>query len=283
MAPSPRYKVSPEEFEFLINQPTTLVSIIQNQKKTAQTKIPRGSRASPGAWNGVNGPRILTEAQRQRKRERDQATKREEKAKNQQRLQELEKIKEYATKRIKELEKEVELLSKSCTCNGGGAFGIGNSSGLDHSFPLPYRREVSYDSLSNIGNIPTLRHLEEKSTDQSPDSSEISSSLDSPVYDYSQDNGHDYIESSYLSQEGYGMYCDNINAHDNPLHCGIQSTDPQMSYNTPAITPTTWTSTLHPVPVTSTHTYLPRSPHTSISGGEPEGVTPYNKLFTSAC
>jgi hypothetical protein len=152
MTPAPKYKVSSNELGFLMNQSTTLASIIQHQKKIAQTKMP-GSRAPPGPWNGVNGPRVLTEAQRQRKRERDRATKREEKAKNQQRLQELEQTKEYAAKRIKELENEVEFLSKSCTCNRGGALGIGSSSGPSHTFSSPCRTSshLSYDSSSNIG------------------------------------------------------------------------------------------------------------------------------------
>jgi hypothetical protein len=155
MTPAPRYKMNPEDFKFLMNQSTTLLTVSQHQKKIAQTKMP-GSRAPPGPWNGVNGPRVLTEAQRQRKRERDRATKREEKAKNQQRLQELEQTKEYAAKRIKELENEVEYLSKSCTCNRGGAssLAVGSSSGPSHSFSSPCRSlsQVSYDSSSNMGN-----------------------------------------------------------------------------------------------------------------------------------
>jgi hypothetical protein len=154
MTPAPKYKVSPEELRFLMNQSTTLVGIFQHQKKLAQTKMP-GSRAPPGPWNGANGPRVLTEAQRQRKRERDRATKREEKAKNQQKLAELEQSKELAARRIRELENEVELLSRSCTCGsrGGSSLGIETSLGVNHSFSTACRAssQVSYDSSSNIG------------------------------------------------------------------------------------------------------------------------------------
>jgi hypothetical protein len=154
MTPAPKYKVSPEELKFLMNQSMTLVSIIQHQKKVAQTKMP-GSRAPPGPWNGANGPRVLTEAQRQRKRERDRATKREEKAKNQQKLAELEQSKELAARRIRELEEEVEVLSRSCTCGSraGASLEVLSGSGASHSFSSPCRAssQVSYDSSSNIG------------------------------------------------------------------------------------------------------------------------------------
>lgn len=152
MSPVPRYIMSPAEFKYLINQSTTLISIYLHQKKSTSTKMP-GSRAPPGAWSGANGPRVLTEAQRQRKRERDRATKREDKAKNQQKLQELEQTKEYAAKRIQELEDEVEYLSKTCTCNRGGSHRAGSSSDPTHNASSLCRpsSQVSYDSSSNIG------------------------------------------------------------------------------------------------------------------------------------
>ncbi|KAH8657127.1 hypothetical protein BGZ60DRAFT_140381 [Tricladium varicosporioides] len=72
------------------------------------------SRPPPGAWNAHKGQRILTEAQRERKRERDRITKREEKARLQQRLQQLEQTKDSASKRIEELESQVNSLKKLC-------------------------------------------------------------------------------------------------------------------------------------------------------------------------
>ncbi|RDL33968.1 uncharacterized protein BP5553_08336 [Venustampulla echinocandica] len=75
------------------------------------------SRAQPGVWNAANGPRVLTEAQRQRKRERDRNSKREEKLKQQQRMQELEEAKNSASKRVQELEAQLE----NCCCKRGGA------------------------------------------------------------------------------------------------------------------------------------------------------------------
>ena len=71
-----------------------------------------------GAWKGQNGPRILTEAQRERKREKDRITKREEKLKTQQKIQDLEKSNCLSARRIKELEAQVRTLLDTCRCTG---------------------------------------------------------------------------------------------------------------------------------------------------------------------
>jgi hypothetical protein len=70
----------------------------------------------PGAWKGYNGPRILTEAQRERKREKDRITKREEKLKIQQKIQDLEKSNSLSARRIKELEAQIRTLLDTCRC-----------------------------------------------------------------------------------------------------------------------------------------------------------------------
>lgn len=69
-----------------------------------------------GAWKGHNGPRVLTEAQRERKREKDRITKREEKLKTQQKIHDLEKSNHLSARRIHELETQVRTLLDSCRC-----------------------------------------------------------------------------------------------------------------------------------------------------------------------
>lgn len=73
-------------------------------------------RPQPGAWKGQHGPRILTETQRARKREKDRITKREEKLKIQNKIQTLEKTNVMSTKRIEELEAQIQALTAGrCT------------------------------------------------------------------------------------------------------------------------------------------------------------------------
>ncbi|KAF4630765.1 hypothetical protein G7Y89_g7372 [Cudoniella acicularis] len=113
------------------------------------------SRAPPGAWNARKGQRILTEAQRQRKRERDRITKREEKAKFQQRLQQLEETKDSSAKRIKELEAKVKLLSSSCACHNVGADGAVACGGSSHSSPADEARNTCFsDRKVPLGPLP---------------------------------------------------------------------------------------------------------------------------------
>ena len=231
----------------------------------------------------MNGPRVLTEAQRQRKRERDRATKREEKAKNQQRLQELEQTKEYAAKRIKELEDEVEFLSKSCTCNRGGnslgagssSLGIGSGLGQSHSLSSSCRSSsiVSYASSSNLGITIFTRHqIWTLLTHSHLDTSETGSA-DSPIYDYPQDARSEYGDTSYTAQENFSMYYGNNAAQVSPVPYRIQTTVPQVNYSGAAMTPTTWSTTLHPITAIAPHTYSPHPPHAILHDQEPKRVS----------
>lgn len=120
---------------YSLNITNTIIQQSDHQQSQTHVTTMSPSR-TPGPWNGVNGPRVLTEAQRQRKRERDRATKREEKIKNQQRLQELEQTKEYATRRIQELEAQVEVLQKTCRCKAGNTGGSSQRGSVSHNVTI---------------------------------------------------------------------------------------------------------------------------------------------------
>lgn len=60
----------------------------------------------------------MTEAQRERKRQKDRITKREEKLKIQNKIQDLEKTNSLRAKRIQELEAQVRSLLETCRCEG---------------------------------------------------------------------------------------------------------------------------------------------------------------------
>ncbi|CAG8952136.1 hypothetical protein HYFRA_00000874 [Hymenoscyphus fraxineus] len=187
------------------------------------------SPRTPGAWNGVNGPRILTPEQRQRKRERDRATKREEKIKNQQRLQELEQTKEYATRRIQELEAQVETLQKTCRCRAGNTGGRSQRGSLNHSVTI----QCSPSSLVPPSSLP----YEESN----------GSIMASPLHsEYSND---DY-------SPGYSDFIYESN-HPSPLPYRV-STAPQTYTTATHSTPSTWSTTPHTLSA-SAHPYSSHS------------------------
>ena len=201
---------------------------------------------TPGPWNGVNGPRVLTEAQRQRKRERDRATKREEKIKNQQRLQELEQTKENATRRIQELEAQVEVLKSTCRCKAGNTGGSSQRGPVSHSImqcspstllpssTFPY--EENNGSISKFCFIPVV-------SEQPLTSRLVASPLPSEYSD-------EYAGSSEYNDFSY-------ESHASPLPYRIQST-PQTYSTAAQSTPSTWSTTPQTLPANA-HPYSSHS------------------------
>lgn len=201
---------------------------------------------TPGPWNGVNGPRVLTEAQRQRKRERDRATKREEKIKNQQRLQELEQTKESANRRIQDLEAQIDLLRKTCRCNAGNTGGSSQRNSLStHNVTIqcspsqlvptstfPY--EENNGSISEFHFVPQASFLEHPLTLQL-----VASPLPSEYSD-------EYAGSSEYNDFSY-------ESHASPLPYRIPST-PQTYTTAAQSTPTTWSTTPQTLPANA-HPY----------------------------
>lgn len=202
---------------------------------------------TPGPWNGANGPRVLTEAQRQRKRERDRATKREEKIKNQQRLQELEQTKENANRRIHELEAEVEVLRKTCRCNAGNTGGSSQRGSISSHHPtiqcspsqllpsstFPY--EENNGSISKFWLPPNNDQLLTWRLVASPLPSEYSD---------------DYAGSSEYNEFSY-------DSHASPLPYRVPNT--AQAYTAAAqAAPSTWSTTPQTLPA-SAHPYSTHS------------------------